>query len=256
MSSQDICIHLSQSVDPYWNLALEEQLFTSFDPLKQHLLLLWRNSPSVIIGRYQNPHLECDLVKMQEWGIPLVRRISGGGCVYHDLGNFNFSFMVAKNKFNKDSNFDFLLSFIRTQLPEGVAVPTRSSRDDLLLLERKFSGSAYKMLRDKVLHHGTILIAADIERLSDLLFLKRMNDHSENKTDRRGTRSQRSPVINLVELNPDLSYEQLQEAFCQHYMQYHQCRHREEIILVDEQELHRRATFFRSWQWCHGETPL
>jgi len=98
-----ICF-ISQSNDPYLNLAIEDHIFNDMNP-GQHILFLWRNSDCVIIGRNQNPWVECNVRKLKEDNVKLVRRHSGGGAVFQDLGNSIFTFMSSKEKYNKKTKF-------------------------------------------------------------------------------------------------------------------------------------------------------
>lgn len=133
---------LSDSYDPWFNLAVEECIFRQMSPT-QHVLFLWRNAETVVIGRAQNPWKECNTRKMEADGIKLARRSSGGGAVFHDLGNTCFTFMAGKPGYDKSVSTDIILNAL-TAL--GVAA-FASERNDLVVAtaegERKISGSAY-----------------------------------------------------------------------------------------------------------------
>ena len=94
-------VHIIESTDIYLNLALEQKLFLSMNPGEPRLLM-WKNQPAIVMGRFQNPWLECDLAKMRRQGVSLARRQSGGGTVYHDLGNMNICFMDWNEEYSKE----------------------------------------------------------------------------------------------------------------------------------------------------------
>lgn len=131
-------IYLSDSVDPYFNLALEEYLFYNTNPADQ-VLYLWQNYNTVVIGRNQNPWKECNLAELEKAGGKLVRRLSGGGAVYHDLGNLNFSFVsnFEKNKIRK--NIEMIICVLRTHNIEAVF----TGKNDIQVGPYKVCGNAY-----------------------------------------------------------------------------------------------------------------
>lgn len=159
---------LSDSYDPGFNLAVEECIFRQMSPT-QHVLFLWRNAETVVIGQAQNPWKECNTRKMEEDGIKLARRSSGGGAVFHDLGNTCFTFMAGKPGYDKSVSTAIILNAL-TAL--GVAA-SASGRNDLVVDkpdgERKVSGSAYRETKDRGFHHGTLLLNADLSRLANYL---------------------------------------------------------------------------------------
>ena len=156
------------STDPRYNLALEEHIFRSGPD--EPALLLWRNEPSVIVGRFQNTVEEIDTDYIREHGVHVVRRITGGGAVYHDLGNLNYSFIVPRQQ----SAVDFR-AFV-APLTEALAllgVKTElSGRNDVLVEGRKFSGSAQYHQKGRTLHHGTILFDSDLDCVGRALRVK------------------------------------------------------------------------------------
>jgi lipoate-protein ligase A len=197
-------IYISRVTDPYFNLALENHLLLNFIE-NERILLVYENSPSVIIGRFQNPWIECNLPRMFEDNVLLVRRQSGGGTVYHDSGNLNFSFIADKKHHNKDYNHAHLLRAL-----EKVGVHAKSTiRGDLRLVEdasRKISGSAFKEKKDSSFHHGTMLIDTDL----DLLNMYINSDKKDLAT--KSIASIRSIVANLSEINPLVTKSNFTEA--------------------------------------------
>ena len=161
-------LFISDSFDPWFNLAVEECIFRQM-PADQRVLFLWRNNDTVVIGRAQNPWKECNTRKMESDHIKLARRSSGGGAVFHDKGNTNFTFMAGKPEYDKTVSTNIILSGLSRL---GISV-SASGRNDLVVNcedgERKISGSAYRETKDRGFHHGTVLINADLSRLADYL---------------------------------------------------------------------------------------
>lgn len=191
---------ISESVNPLFNLAVEDAIFQTMDA-SQQVLFLWRNDQTVVIGRGQNPWKECNTQKMEEDGITLARRSSGGGAVYHDLGNTNFTFMAGKPGYNKESSTALILEALHAL---GIAAES-SGRNDIVVTQegevRKISGSAYRETKDRGFHHGTLLIDVDFGRLSRYL------NPDPKKLQAKGISSVRSRVANLVEFKPELNHE-------------------------------------------------
>jgi len=141
-------VYKSETTDPFFNLATEEWLFRQGD-LSKHNLFLWRNAPTVVIGRNQNPWKECHVQQMEKDNVILARRTSGGGAVYQDLGNTNFTFLSGIHDYNKNQNSQIIINAL-SQF--GVKAET-SERNDILVNGMKISGSAYKISGMKAFHH-------------------------------------------------------------------------------------------------------
>ncbi|MGH4138865.1 lipoate--protein ligase [Clostridium sp.] len=156
------------NVNPYFNMAVEEYILKEF---KEDCFMLWRNEPAIIVGKNQNTLSEINLEYIQANNIPVVRRLSGGGTVFHDLGNLNFTFI----KNNSDENFN---NFRKFTLPilnilKSLNVNAEfSGRNDLTIEGKKFSGNAQYNYKNRVLHHGTLLFSSDISNLSKALQAK------------------------------------------------------------------------------------
>ncbi|MBQ7222249.1 MAG: lipoate--protein ligase [Bacteroidales bacterium] len=183
-----ICI-IDKSTDPYRNLAAEEYIFERFD---EPVFRLWQNSPSVIIGQNQNALAEIDYAYVKENKIPVVRRLSGGGAVFHDLGNVNFTF-IAKVTDGNDTA-DLFRQFTRPILEalEELGVNARlEGRNDLTINGLKFSGNAIYKQRDKVMMHGTLLFNSSISDLSSAL------RYRPEKFSDKAVKSTRSRVTNI-----------------------------------------------------------
>lgn len=184
----------SSETDPVRNLSHEEFLFNSLNPGEAQLFL-YANSPAIIIGSFQNPWLECDVDWLLERKIPVLRRISGGGTVWHDPGNLNFSWMGPRKDFDRKGLLVLMQSLLAT-LHVFVDI---SDRGDLLHYGKKISGNALCYRSDRVLHHATLLIDADLNSLRRAL---RPEWHGWQFKRSLGVRSQSSPVNQLIEILP------------------------------------------------------
>lgn len=187
-------LYLGKGFDPYQNIADEALILEQVEPGSM-VLYLWQNAQTVVIGRNQNCWRECDVHRLEEEGGHLARRLSGGGAVYHDLGNLNFTFLVHAEDYDTGRQVEVIRQAL---LPLGLEV-VASGRNDLLLDGRKFSGNAYFRTGDRCYHHGTILIDTDKNIMARYLRV------SKNKMQSKGVASTRSRVINLVELAPGLT---------------------------------------------------
>ncbi|QTL41423.1 lipoate--protein ligase A [Xenorhabdus budapestensis] len=243
---------LSDSHDPWFNLAVEECIFRQMSP-EQRVLFLWRNTNTVVIGRAQNPWKECNTRRMEQDGIKLARRSSGGGAVFHDLGNTCFTFMAGKPEYDKTVSTQIILAGLKKSGIHAIA----SGRNDLVLPlsdgERKISGSAYRETKDRGFHHGTLLINADLNRLVDYL------NPDPKKLQAKGIPSIRSRVTNLSELLPDITHEKVCEGIIEAFSEYFG-----EVVqpeLISPQALPDLSGFVdifskqSSWEWNFGQAP-
>lgn len=243
---------LSDSHDPLFNLAVEECIFRQMDP-NQRVLFLWRNANTVVIGRAQNPWKECNTRRMEEDGVTLARRSSGGGAVFHDLGNSCFTFMEGKPEYDKSISTAIVLDALKRLGVEAFA----SGRNDLLVAtpdgERKVSGSAYRETHDRGFHHGTLLLDADLGRLANYL------NPDPKKLAAKGISSVRSRVANLCELLPGIDHQQvseaLQEAFFSHYGERVPPEHISPEQMPDLPGFADTFARQRSWEWNFGHAP-
>ncbi|MDM5139630.1 lipoate--protein ligase A [Aeromonas bestiarum] len=243
---------LSDSHDPLFNLAVEECIFRQMDP-NQRVLFLWRNANTVVIGRAQNPWKECNTRRMEEDGITLARRSSGGGAVFHDLGNSCFTFMAGKPGYDKSISTAIVLDALKRLGVSAFA----SGRNDLLVAtpdgERKVSGSAYRETHDRGFHHGTLLLDADLGRLANYL------NPDPKKLAAKGISSVRSRVANLCELLPGIDHNQLSHALCEAFFAHYGERVLPEHISPSQlPDLPGFADTFarqRSWEWNFGHAP-
>ena len=190
----------SKTVNPYINLAIEQYLFDNVDE-DTLILYLWQNQNTVVIGKNQNAFSECRTELIKDEGALLARRTSGGGAVFHDLGNLNFTFICSTDNFDVSKHMQVIqeacrLSSIETEI---------SGRNDILADGRKFSGNAFYNSRGRSYHHGTIMINADIEKLGRYL------TPPKAKLEAKGVKSVRSRVVNLTEFAHGLTCEIMKE---------------------------------------------
>ncbi|WP_315710441.1 lipoate--protein ligase [Brenneria uluponensis] len=243
---------LSTSFDPWFNLAVEECIFRQM-PSTQRVLFLWRNAETVVIGRAQNPWKECNTRRMAEDGVKLARRSSGGGAVFHDLGNTCFTFMAGKPEYDKRVSTHIILDAL---VMLGIEA-TASGRNDLVVPTaegiRKISGSAYRETRDRGFHHGTLLLNANLSRLADYL------NPDVKKLQAKGIASVRSRIVNLVKLLPDITHENVCQAITEAFFRYHQVRCEPELIspaaLPDLPGLEAQFIKQSRWEWNFGQAP-
>ncbi len=190
----------SGGYDPYRNLAIEEALLQKAE--NAAILYLWQNENTVVIGKNQNAYKECNTALLEKEGGKLARRLSGGGAVFHDLGNLNFTILIPQPDFDISRQ----LSVIE-QAMGCLGIPAqRSGRNDILADGKKFSGNAFYKNGKEAYHHGTLLISADLERLNRYL------SPSKLKLQSKGVDSVRSRVANLREFVPELTVSQAKEA--------------------------------------------
>lgn len=227
----------SRSFDPHFNLALEESLLRSANDAV--ILYLWQNQNTVVIGRNQNPWKECRTALLQQEGGHLARRLSGGGAVFHDLGNLNFTFLMPQSCYDLDRQLDVICKAVRSFGIEA----QRSGRNDVLANGRKFSGNAFYKNGRQAYHHGTLLIDADMEKLSRYL------NPPKAKLAARGVDSVRSRVGNLRELNEGITVAAMKEALAEAFAEIYggpvenfepEC----DPALADR---------YRSWEWNYGQ---
>jgi lipoate-protein ligase A len=186
-------LYILKTNDPYYNLAFEEYLFSETD---DDVFMLWQNEPCVVIGKNQNAYAEVNIDKAKESGIKIVRRITGGGAVYHDLGNVNYTF-ISSRKAEGGIDFAYFTEPIIEALASMGIAAELSGRNDLLAEGKKFSGNAQHSSGTRTLHHGTLLYNSDLSVLSSVLNV------DEEKIRSKGIKSTRSRVINLSELVAD-----------------------------------------------------
>lgn len=234
---------VSDQTNPYWNIAVENYLL-SLPETEKITLYLWKNRRTVVIGQNQNPFSECNVEALEADGGYLMRRKTGGGAVYHDDGNINFSFVVPKALYDQTRQF----RVIQRAVADFGIVAELSGRNDILTEGRKFSGNAFSKGRYQDLHHGTILIKGNMEDLQRYLKPK------PAKLQKHGVASVQSRVVNLSELNPAITSESivphLRKAFESEYSEYSEYADYSEII--KRPEVRSLYEEFASDEWRYG----
>ena len=234
--------------NPYFNLALEEYVFNSLDKDDDYLLL-WQNEPTIVVGKHQNTVEEINMDFIRENNINVVRRLSGGGAVYHDLGNLNFTFII-RNEDNSSFDFKrFTLPIINGLKNLGIDAEF-NSRNDLAIKGKKFSGNSQYMRKNRLLHHGTLLFNSDLE-----ILVKALNV-SDEKIISKGIKSIRSRVTNISEhLSLDITISQFKELLLEYLFEGKEINKyelsREEIEEVEKLMNEKYMT----WKWNYGESP-
>ncbi|MCJ8332492.1 MAG: lipoate--protein ligase family protein [Lentisphaeria bacterium] len=219
----------------YKHLAIEEEILTSIAE-DEIFLLLYTSSASIVIGKNQNPWLECNLPFMKETGVKLARRLSGGGAVYHDPGNLNYSFILHKTHYNKDRLSQTILDAVREL---GIDA-TLGERHIFTAADKKFSGNAFAIKKDKVIHHGTLLVDADLQNIDQLL------SPTCKGIESKSIRSVPSPVINLKALKESLTLDALIQSIAEQFT-----GESFDAVLNDESLI----DTYRSDDWLYGRCP-
>ena len=228
------------------NLALDEYFLHTL-PDDEILLYFYQNKNAVIIGKNQNPWMECDLDAMRRDGVELVRRVTGGGAVYHDLGNLNFSFIAPTRVFDRARQFSVLQKALLS-----LGIPCRQSgRNDLVAGDdaRKFSGNAFTERRGVSQHHGTLLVSADLSRLAGYLTV------DPKKIASKGISSVRSRVCNLNEFVPSLTTASLRDAIIRAFEEEYGKALPKTLSDADRAALSPYREKHASDAWRLGETP-
>lgn len=236
----------SRDTNPHRNLAREEALLLGYDGGKcdQAILYLWQNASTVVIGRNQNAWRECRTALLEAEGGTLARRTTGGGAVFHDLGNLNFSFLLPRAAYDLTRQLGVVQ---RAVLSFGIAC-VFSGRNDLLAGGRKFSGNAFRFTAGGALHHGTLMVAVDPDRLARYLQV------STEKLQARGVKSVSSRVVNLSALGNvtiDLLADALADAFGDEYGPA--TMEDADALTLDAYEA--LAARNATWDWNYGATP-
>lgn len=238
-----------ESTDPAFNLALEETLFNTLSPENPGIFLIWRNEPSVIIGCHQNTAEEVNDAYCREHGIHVVRRPTGGGAVYHDLGNVNFSFLVWVEK-NRLAGFEEFMKPMVAALRDLGINAEYTSRNDITVDGRKVAGTAQRRTGQRMLHHGCLLVDVDTSVLTNALAA------DPEKFRSKGVASHRARVANLREFLPaGLSSEQCMNMVIDAMTK--RCAQEERSLdpVLKEQAEALADSRYRSWEWNWGQSP-
>lgn len=238
-----LCI-FNNSNDAYFNMAVEEYVFTHFT---DDIFMLWRNEPAIIVGLFQNSLAEINLDYVKEKNIKVVRRLTGGGAVFHDLQNLNFTFVESNSK----GNFRTFTQPI-IEVLNGIGVDARfEGRNDLMIDGRKFSGNAQCVSNGRMLHHGTLLFDTAMTDMSNALKVNPL------KFEDKAVKSVRKRVTNISEhLKSPMTVLQFADLIMKHIMETRaNCQLYEftEDDLVAIKKL--RDEKYSTWEWNFGHSP-
>lgn len=237
----------NNSIDPHYNLAFEEYVFKS---LKEDFVLLWRNGPSIIVGKNQNTVEEINMDYVKKNNIKVVRRVTGGGAVYHDLGNLNFSF-ITKAKSNLIDFKTYNTPIVKALEKLGVDCQL-SGRNDIVIDGKKFSGIAQSIIKGRVLNHGTLLFDSKLDTLSKALNVKR------DKIESKGIKSVASRVTNIKPyVREDIDVLEFKRILLNNIFEYfNQPLEIYELTPEDKKNIQNLVDRkYGTWEWNYGSSP-
>ena len=242
-----ICIK-NHSTNPYFNLAAEEYILKNFS---DDCFMLWRNKSAIVVGKHQNTLAEINYEFVKEHNIDVVRRLSGGGTVFHDLGNLNFTFIEnAKDEKNLVDFKKYTKPILEVLHSLGVDAKFEG-RNDIMIKGKKISGNAEHLFKKRVLHHGTLLFSSEIANLSQALKVNPL------KYQDKGVKSVRSRVTNISEhLNVPISvmefhdkiFEFIQDSYPNVEIYEYSSKDIKEINKLVEKK-------YNTWEWNYGYSP-
>lgn len=240
---EELATYESGSYDPFLNLAMEQHLLETVAG-GCCLLYLWQNENTVVIGKNQNPWAECRVSLLEEEGGRLARRLSGGGAVFHDLGNLNFTFLVPTADYDVQKQQRVLLTACRS-----FGIPAElSGRNDLAADGRKFSGNAFYHNGPRSYHHGTLLVDVDGTKLARYL------TPSRAKLEAKGVPSVRSRVVNLKELCPAITIGALKQALVAAFESVYGLKSTPRVFTeADKRRVAALREQYAGWAWRFGQ---
>lgn len=241
-----LCIY-HQSTDPYFNIATDEYIFKH---IPEDCFMLWRNDNAIIVGKHQNTLAEINVDYVREHNIHVVRRLSGGGAVYHDLGNLNFSFTKSGTSSSLSDFKEFTRPIIEVLIQLGVPA-TFEGRNDLMIEGKKISGNAEHIYKNKILHHGTLLFASTMKNVSEALKINPL------KYQDKAVKSIPKRVTNISEyLREPLSIEEFTKKIMDHIIATHEdCK----LYTFTDEDIRKieqiRDEKYATEEWNYGHSP-
>ncbi|TVQ12244.1 MAG: lipoate--protein ligase [Bacteroidetes bacterium] len=237
----------NDSLDPYFNIAAEEYLLKNFE---SDVIMLWRSNPSVIVGKHQNTLAEINLGFVRKNNIPVIRRLTGGGTVFHDPGNINFTFIKQAEK-------EKLVDFKAHTAPvidflNNIGVDARfEGKNDLRVNGLKISGNAEHIFKNKVLHHGTLLFDANLQTLSESIKSREPNFTS------KAVKSVRSTVVNIASLpGVSMGREEFMEKLGTYLQGYFKNINTYQFNDDDRRNVEKlKQEKYTQWIWNYGYSP-
>ena len=240
-----ICIK-SINTNPYFNLAAEEYLLKNTN---NEIFMTWKNDPTVITGKHQNSYAEIDYWYTKKNNIKIARRLSGGGAVYHDQGNLNFTFILNKES-GKQINFKESTKPVILFLQSLSLNAEHRGKNDIVINNRKISGNAEHVYKNRVLHHGTLLFSSEVDKLQKSLHVV------EEKYTGKAVQSNRSDVINISAcFNKKLNIHEFEDKLIRfiannhNFDMYEFTKH--ELDTIEKLS----AEKYASWEWIFGYSP-
>lgn len=233
--------------DPYFNMAFDEYCLEQL-AIDEPVFYLWQNRPSVIIGANQEVHTEVNLDYLKENNISLVRRVTGGGAVYHDLGNLNYTIVGRSEDLERD--YPEYTRYMLEALQKLGVPATLSGRNDILVEGRKVSGFAKRVCKNRLMIHGTLMFDVDIDKLTQVLC------PPATKLQSKGIASVRSRVANLSEFLPDITDISLFKQHLENILSNNYADQEWTLSPKDIQNIEQLAhDKFERWEWIYGHSP-
>lgn len=244
-----LCID-NTSIEPYFNQAAEEYFLKNFD---DNIFMLWRNDNAIIVGKHQNTLAEINVDYVKAKGIKVVRRLTGGGAVYHDLGNLNYTFIMSYGEEGAKVDFKKYNQPIIDVLARLGVTAEFSGRNDILINGQKFSGNAEHIYHKKqrVLHHGTLLYASEIQDISDALNVNPL------KFEDKARKSVRSRVTNIsTHLKEDIGVDRFRQRVMDHIIEMYPDAVSYQPTDADKIAIQKLADEkYSQWHWNYGYSP-
>ena len=238
----------SPSNDPYFNLSLEQYVFDNMSKNNEYFML-WQNDNAIIVGKHQNTIGEINQEYVNEKGISVVRRLSGGGAVYHDLGNLNFTFIVDDGDISKFDFSQFCTPIVKALSKLNVQAEV-NGRNDITINGKKFSGNSQYSKKNRIMHHGTIMYDSDISVVASSLKV------SKDKIESKGIKSVKSRVTNVKEyMDKDIPIDEFKKLLLKYMFEDSDIT---EYKLTDEdiKNIHKiKKERYDTWDWNFGSSP-
>ena len=233
--------------DPYFNMAFDEYCLEKLS-IDEPVFYLWQNRPSVIIGANQEVHTEVNLDYLKENNIALVRRVTGGGAVYHDLGNLNYTIVGQSDDLERD--YPEYTRYMLLALQKLGIPATMSGRNDILVDGRKVSGFAKRVCKNRLMIHGTLMFNVNLDKLTQALC------PPASKLQSKGIASVRSRVANLCEYLPKIADISIFKQHLESILSNNYTDQEWELSMEDIQNIEQLAhNKFEQWEWIYGHSP-